>query len=109
MKFVESGQSLGARVEDLDLSKPLSDEEFKQLEQALGKYGVLSYPKQNLTSLQLKDFAERFGRLEINVANLYQEPGLPEVMILSNKVENGKPVGLSHAGRTGVLTCRTAK
>ena len=77
MKFIASGQSLGARVEGLDLSKPLSDEAFKQLEQGLGKYGVLSYPRQNLTSLQLKEFAERFGRLEVNVANLYQEPGLP--------------------------------
>ena len=99
MKFIESGQALGARVEDIDLSIPLSDEDFKQLEQALGKYGVLSYPRQTLTSLQLKEFAERFGRLEINVANLYQEPGLPEVMILSNKVENGKPLGLSDAGQ----------
>ena len=99
MKFLESGQSLGARVEGLDLSEPLSDEAFKQLEQALGKYGVLSYPKQNLTSLQLKSFAERFGQLEINVANLYQDAGLQEVMILSNKVENGKPLGLSDAGQ----------
>lgn len=99
MKFLESGQSLGARVEGLDLSEPLSDDAFKQLEQALGKYGVLSYPKQNLTSLQLKSFAERFGQLEINVANLYQDAGLPEVMILSNKVENGKPLGLSDAGQ----------
>ncbi|MBC7445343.1 MAG: TauD/TfdA family dioxygenase, partial [Polaromonas sp.] len=99
MKFIESGLSLGARVEDLDLSKPLSDDAFKQLEQALGKYGVLSYPGQNLTSLQLKEFSERFGRLEVNVANLYQEPGLPEVMILSNMVENGKPLGLSDAGQ----------
>lgn len=99
MKFVESGQSLGARVEGLDLSTPLSDVQFRQLEQALGKYGVLSYPGQKLTSLQLKEFSERFGRLEINVANLYQEPGLPQVMILSNKVENGKPVGLSDAGQ----------
>ena len=99
MKLVASGQSLGARVEDLDLSKPLSDEAFKQLEQALGKFGVLSYPGQNLTSLQLKNFSERFGRLEVNVANLYQEPGLPEVMILSNMVENGKPLGLSDAGQ----------
>ena len=99
MKFIESGLSLGARVEDLDLSKPLSDDAFKQLEQALGKYGVLSYPGQNLTSLQLKEFSERFGRLEVNVANLYQEPGMPEVMILSNMVENGKPLGLSDAGQ----------
>ena len=99
MKFIPSGQSLGARVEDIDLAKPLSEEEFKQLEQALGKYGVLSYPKQVLTSLQLKEFAERFGKLEINVANAYQDPNLPEVMILSNKLENGKPVGLSDAGQ----------
>jgi len=99
MQFIKSDQSLGARVEGLDLSKPLSEDAFKQLEQALGRYGVLSYPKQNLTSLQLKEFAERFGRLEINVANLYQEPGLPEVMILSNKVENGKPLGLADAGQ----------
>ena len=99
MKFIPSGKSLGARVEGIDLAQPLSDEQFKQLEQALGQYGVLSYPKQNLTSLQLKEFSARFGRLEINVANLYQEPGLPEVMILSNKVENGKPLGLSDAGQ----------
>ena len=99
MKFIPSGQSLGARVEGIDLSKPLSDETFRALEQALGLYGVLSYPKQTLTSLQLKQFSERFGRLEINVANLFQEPGLPEVMILSNKVENGKPLGMSDAGQ----------
>lgn len=99
MKFIPSRKSLGARVEDLDLSRPLSDEAFKTLEQALGHYGVLSYPQQTLTSLQLKQFSERFGRLEINVANLFQEPGLPEVMILSNKVENGKALGMSDAGQ----------
>lgn len=100
MKIVASGQILGARVEGLDLSQPLTDEQFKVLEQALGQYGVLSYPTQKLTSLQLKDFSERFGKLEVNVANLYQEPGLPEVMILSNKVdEKGNPLGLSDAGQ----------
>lgn len=99
MQFIPSGESLGARVEGLDLAQPLSDERFRQLEQALGQYGVLSYPRQTLTSLQLKNFAERFGRLEVNVANAYQEPGLPEVMILSNKVENGKPLGLADAGQ----------
>jgi taurine dioxygenase len=90
---------LGARVEGLDLSVPLTDAQFVQLEQALGQYGVLSYPQQTLTSLQLKQFSERFGKLEVNVANMYQDVGLPEVMILSNKVENGKPLGLSDAGQ----------
>ena len=45
MKFVKSGQLLGARVDDIDLSQTLSEDDFKQLEQALGKYSVLSYPK----------------------------------------------------------------
>jgi taurine dioxygenase len=99
VKIIESGKTLGARVEDLDLSIPLTDAQFLELEQALGRYGVLSYPKQDLTSLQLKQFSERFGKLEINVANMYQEPGLPEVMILSNMVKDGKPLGLSDAGQ----------
>jgi taurine dioxygenase len=100
MQIVPSGKILGARVEGLDLSQPLTDEQFRQLEQALGKYGVLSYPKQSLTTLQLKNFSERFGELEVNVANAYQIEGIPDVMILSNKVdENGKPLGLSDAGQ----------
>jgi taurine dioxygenase len=99
MNIIESGKILGARVEGLDLSVPLTDAQFVQLEQALGQYGVLSYPKQTLTSIQLKQFSERFGKLEVNVANMYQDVGLPEVMILSNKVENGKPLGLSDAGQ----------
>ena len=99
MKIIGNGKTLGARVEGLDLSVPLTDAQFQELEQALGRYGVLSYPNQTLSSLQLKQFAERFGNLEINVANMYQEPDLPEVMILSNKIVNGKPVGLSDAGQ----------
>jgi taurine dioxygenase len=99
MNIIESGKVLGAHVEGLDLSVPLTDAQFSQLEQALGKYGVLSYPRQTLTSIQLKQFSERFGRLEVNVANMFQDVGLPEVMILSNKVVNGKPLGLSDAGQ----------
>ncbi len=49
--------------------------------------------------MQLAEFSARFGELEINVANAYQEPGLPQVMILSNIVENGKPIGLADAGQ----------
>ena len=67
--------------------------------QALGRHGVLRFPAQTLTAAQLKAFSAQLGDLEINVAGAFQEPGLPEVMILSNMVENGKPVGLSDAGQ----------
>ena len=99
MKIIPSGQSLGAAIEGLDLSRPLSDQAFAFAYAALAEHGVLRYPRQNLTPLQLRDFSARWGELEINVANMYQEPGLPEVMVLSNIVENGKPIGLSDAGQ----------
>ena len=97
--IIPSGATLGARVEGLDLSKPLSDENFDALVRALGRHGVLKYPRQTLTSRQLRDFSARFGELEVNVANAYQEQGLPEVMILSNMKQDGKAVGLADAGQ----------
>jgi len=99
MRITPTGATLGARVEGLDLSQPLDDATVQALIEALGRYGVLKYPRQNLTAQQLRDFSARFGELEVNVANAFQAPGLPEVMILSNMVEDGKPLGLSDAGQ----------
>ena len=99
LNVTPSGQGLGAKVENLDLSQSLTPENFKNVESLLGKFGVLCFPKQNLTAHQLRDFSAKFGTLEINVANIYQEPGLPDVMILSNKRVDGKPVGLGDAGQ----------
>ena len=92
-------QGLGARVIGLDLSQPLSPQDRLILIAALGRHGVLCYPQQQLTSRQQRDFAAQFGTLEINVAAAYQEEGLPEMMTLSNIIENGKPLGLSDAGQ----------
>ncbi len=100
VKVIPSGQPLGATVEGLDLAQSLDEASFTVVRNALGKHGVLRFPKQQLSAQQLVDFSARFGRLEINVANAYQEPGLPEVMILSNMKENGKPIGFADAGQS---------
>jgi taurine dioxygenase len=99
MDIVASGATLGASIEGIDLARPLSQEDYRAIEQALGRYGVVCFPRQTLDAADLKRFAQTFGTLEVNVANLYHEPDMPEVMILSNIVENGKPIGLSDAGQ----------
>jgi taurine dioxygenase len=100
MKVVPSGESLGARIEGLNLARPLAPEELDEVVQALGKYGVLRFPRQKLTGRELRDFSAQLGDLEVNVGSAgYQEPGVPEVMILSNIVENGRPIGLADAGQ----------
>jgi taurine dioxygenase len=100
VKLTESGRTLGATIEGLDLSRPFTALELQDVMQALGKHGVLRFPRQKLSGRQLKDFSAQLGDLEINIAShAFQEPGVPEVMILSNIVDNGKPIGLADAGQ----------
>ena len=99
MKLTPTGQTLGATIEGLDLSRVLDQKELEAVMRALGQYGVLRFPDQQIGAAELKRFSSQLGDLEINVAGGFQEPGMPEVMILSNIVENGKPIGLSDAGQ----------
>jgi taurine dioxygenase len=100
MELTPTGHTLGARIDGLDLSKGLGKEALAAVMKALGQYGVLRFPQQQLSGGELRNFSSQLGELEINVAShSYQEPGVPEVMILSNIVENGKPIGLADAGQ----------
>ena len=100
MKVIPSGEALGATIEGLDLGQLLAAEQLVGVIAALGRHGVLRFPRQTLTGRQLRDFSAQLGDLEINVGSQgYQEPGVPEVMILSNIVENGRPIGLADAGQ----------
>ena len=100
MRITPNNTGLGARISDIDLSAPLSPGDFRAVLRALGEYGVLCFPDQNLDAPALAAYGKRFGDLEVNVANMFHAPNLPEVMILSNKRdEAGKPVGLNDAGQ----------
>jgi taurine dioxygenase len=99
MHIVHEPDVLGARVENVDLSRPLRESAVRDLLMALGERGVLCFPGQNLDPPELAAFAAQFGTLEINVANRFHAEGYPEVMILSNMVEDGKPIGFADAGQ----------
>ena len=100
MRITPNAAGVGARIEEIDLAAPLHAADFRTVLRALGQYGVLCFPQQDLDADKLSTFAARFGTLEVNVANLYFAPGHPEIMILSNQCdESGKPIGLSDAGQ----------
>jgi taurine dioxygenase len=99
MQITPGGETLGARITGIDLGQKLSDTDFRSLLRALGAHGVLCFPDQTFDVPEFAAFGRRFGDLEINVANLYYEPGEPEVMILSNMQRDGKPLGLNDAGQ----------
>jgi taurine dioxygenase len=100
IEVVPTGETLGATVEGVDLNDELDHATFAAVLRALGRYGVLRFPRQALAPARQMAFSERFGSLEINVAGAFQEPGLPEIMILSNmKDERGRPIGARDAGQ----------
>lgn len=94
-----TGRILGATVTDIDISRPLSGADFSAIFAALGRYGVLCFPHQQLDSAALRDFSQRFGRIQTSVTGKYQDPTVPEVGYLSNIIENGQPIGLADAGQ----------
>jgi taurine dioxygenase len=89
---------LGAEVLGLDLSKPLAQADFARIHRAHLDYHVLVFRDQRITPDEQIAFSRRFGPLQIHVLHQFQLPDYPEVLVVSNIVENGKPIGLGDAG-----------
>src|SRR5215475_2152108 len=98
MTIEPTGQILGATVRGVDLAKPLGEADFSTILVALGRHGVLRFPDQQLDAAALRGFSQRFGSIQ-HMLSGFHEPDMPEVGILSNVVENGRPIGLADAGQ----------
>ncbi len=99
ISIAPTGKSMGAIVTGVDLSKPLSTSDFAQTLKALGEYGVLRFPEQHIDAASLRDFSLRFGPIQVGMSEGFRHPDVHEVGILSNVIENGKPIGLADAGQ----------
>lgn len=88
----------GAEVVGLDLGLPVGEDDFRRLHQAHLEHHVLVFRDQRITPAQQVAFSRRFGPLQIHVLRDFQLAGHPEVLVVSNIKENGKPIGLGDAG-----------
>jgi taurine dioxygenase len=89
---------LGAEIIGLDLNRPLSQRDFQRIHKAHLDHHLLVFRDQRITPQQQVDFSRRFGPLQIHVLRNFQLPSNPEVLIISNIIEDGKPIGLGDAG-----------
>ena len=89
---------VGAEVIGLDISKPISTEDFARIHKAHLDHHVLVFRCQQITPQEHIDFSRRFGPLEIHVLHQFQLKDHPEILIVSNIKENGEPIGLGDAG-----------
>src|SRR3954453_24124909 len=88
----------GAEALGGDLANALAAAAFADIERAFFRSQVLVMRAQSLTPAQIVSFARRFGPPEPHVIDQFHHPADSNILILSNRVENGKPLGLADAG-----------
>lgn len=94
------GYACGARIEGVDLSKPLSQEEVRVIKAAWVEHLVVVFPQQQVTPANLVDFSRHFGELEDYASQPFnRHPDNDEVMVITNKRTNGKPSPTFNAGQ----------
>lgn len=91
----------GAEIRGVNLSEPLSAEIVDGIRQAWRDNPVLLFREQSLDDAQLMAFTRNFGELELPPSQLLKyshgsgqkEDVPPEINVISNVIEDGKPIG----------------
>jgi taurine dioxygenase len=100
IQVTPTGAAVGAKVEGVDLHAGVDAQQFQAIVEALGRFGMLYFPGQNLDDESLMAFSRLFGsELDIHALTQFAKPGHPEIFVLSNIVEDGRPLGASDAAQ----------
>lgn len=99
LRFRPLSEHIGAEVEGLDLSQPISPEQHQDLNQALAQYGVLVFRDQDLPPAMHVDLSARFGSLVGHLVTRFSVEGFPQVTYISNvRNDKGEMIGADRAG-----------
>src|SRR5215213_11770023 len=99
VEVIPTGAALGAEIRGVDLAQPLDDTTFAAIEHAYNEHGVIFFRDQHITPQQQVAFTRRFGEIAFNIfGERWSVPGAPEIVVVSNLTEDGKPIGIRRAG-----------
>jgi len=109
MKIIPQQTKAGTQILGVDLSKPLPAADIEAIRNAFVESGVVVFKEQKFTPEQLLAFSRRFGELENYESTIaeFLMPGYPDIVVISNIVENGKRPAFAAPGSTGTPTVRT--
>lgn len=99
VQVIPTGAALGAEIRGVDLARPMDDDTFAAIERAFDEHGVIFFRDQHITPPQQVAFTRRFGDIEFNIfGERWSVPGSPEIVVVSNITEDGRPIGVRRAG-----------
>ena len=100
LTVTKSGAACGAEIA-VDLAQGLDDATFRELEAAFHDNIVVVFRNQRLSEARHIAFSRRFGELETHIVGKYLLPGHPEILLISNVLnDRGEHIGLADAGFT---------
>ena len=93
--IVPVSPAIGAEIKGVDIAT-IDDDTFGAIHAAWLQYNILLFRGQKISDAQLAVFSKRFGKLDYSPPNengAMTVPDIPEILILSNIIENGAAIG----------------
>jgi taurine dioxygenase len=100
VEILPNSGGVGAEIKRVDLTQ-LSDAGFEVVHRAWLEHSVLLFRDLRLSDAQLISFSRRFGDLDlapVQETGRRSVQGLPELYVISNVVEDGRPIGSLGSG-----------
>jgi taurine dioxygenase len=88
------GERLGVQIDGLDLTHPMNDASFAQVLDAFHRYLVIRIRTGGVPDECVVAFSARFGHNKIHDLADYLDKRCPELLIVSNIMQDGQPIGL---------------
>ena len=106
LSYIPVSDALGAVISGVDLAKPLDSETVCALQKIWAENLVMIFRRQSLSDDDLIRFSSHFGECEkAPIGDSILEKDIPpEITVVSNVIEGGKPIGFLG---TGELTWHT--
>ena len=86
--------SFGAEVLDFTISDNTPIDQLTAIKELWAEHKLLLFRNQSVSESTLVDFSRGFGELEIHVRKEYLSPTHPEILYISNIVDEGRRVGI---------------
>lgn len=91
--------NIGVEITDFNISTENTRGRAEEVAKLLDQHGVVLLRNQKISEDQHIAFSRFFGDLEIHVLKEFLLPGHPEILLISNIEDNGKPIGVKDAGQ----------
>ena len=98
LSITNTDRPIGASVDNVSLPD-LPEESFNAIRALLNRRSVVTIRNQQLSEGDQVRFARRFGDLQRIFIKEAASAAYPELFVVSNIVENGRPIGSTDAGR----------